>query len=124
MALILYNSRTGAFEVRGDDNAILREGTGYAGRRKGRNNPTLEMVRNEGPLPRGLYAVLRPRSHPRLGPLVMPLEPAGGQPMFGRSGFFIHGDSADGDASRGCIVLSRNHRAAIDRLGVTHLRVV
>lgn len=55
-----------------------------------------------GPLPTGKYAVATPSIHPKLK-LSARLTPTGGQPMFTRSGFLIHGAGPHG--SDGCIVL-------------------
>ena len=52
--------------------------TGHAGHAEGRNNPSLQHVRDTGPLPQGLWRILPPQNPVRrLGPLAMPLEPIG-----------------------------------------------
>lgn len=88
---------------------------GYAGKGVGRNNSAMQGVRLEGPLPQGLYTIGPPHDHPRLGKYVMALTPDAGNQMYGRSGFFIHGDNpAHPDASSdGCIVLSHAARLSI-----------
>jgi hypothetical protein len=104
-------------------------GTGYSGAgrtlKEGRNNPKMEDVPNKGPIPRGLYRIGPARTHPRLGPLAMPLTPIG-HDCHGRSGFFIHGDNTAGDASHGCVILGRPFRVAIDasRVDAGQLEVV
>jgi hypothetical protein len=40
------------------------------------------------------YAIGEPRHHPVIGPMAMPLTPDLGNEMYGRSGFYFHGDSA------------------------------
>ena len=84
-------------------------GTGYAGMPPdGKNNPDAQEIHDVGPLPRGTYTILESRMDPKLGPCAMQLAPDPDNEMFGRSGFFMHADSAahPGRASEGCIVLS------------------
>lgn len=116
-----FEQATGLFII---DTPLPLRCVGYAGRGSGRNNPDLQSVRSVGPLPVGTYEVGAPFSHPRLGVLSFPLKPFPGQAMFGRSGFYIHGDNAAGDASRGCIILPRWMRQQIATQSVKELRVV
>jgi Protein of unknown function (DUF2778) len=53
------------------------------------------------------------------------LTPDPSNDMCGRSGFLIHGDSVShpGDASDGCIILSRAEREAIVKSGIKLLCV-
>lgn len=88
---------------------------GYAGRGHGRNNHLLQSVRTVGPIPVGRYTIGRAFTHERLGPVAMRLDPHHDNQMFGRSGFLIHGDNTRGDASHGCIILSRAAREVISR---------
>ncbi len=84
--------------------------TGHAGHGEGRNNPSLQHVRDTGPLPQGTWRILPPQDPVRrLGPLAMPLEPITGD-MFGRDDFLIHGDAVP---STGCIVLPVDVRRLI-----------
>jgi hypothetical protein len=106
-----------------DHAELVHSWPAHAGR-KGRRTTAHERSVGSGPLPRGRYAILPPRHHPRLGPVAFPLEPTGAQQMFQRSGFLIHGDSVDGDASRGCIILRHSARTTVRRLGVRVLRVI
>jgi len=71
-----------------------------------KNNPARQEEHCTGPLPRGRYTIGPPHNEPTLGPCSMYLQPEPDNAMFGRSGFFIHGDSAahPGEASEGCIV--------------------
>jgi hypothetical protein len=78
-----------------------------------------------GPIPPGPYRVARPTVHP-LVRLSARLTPTGGQPMFGRSGFLIHGPGPHG--SDGCIVLEDRRQlapllAALDASGGGTLHV-
>jgi Protein of unknown function (DUF2778) len=98
---------------------------GYSGSGQGRNNPAMEMVSNVGPLPRGRYAIGAAYTHATKGPVVMSLTPVG-HSAHGRSHFLIHGDSRQhpGEASQGCIVLSRTARNRVATSGDTQLTVV
>ena len=82
----------------------------YAGGDLGANpqaidNPEYEGVKDEGPLPEGLYLFGDPVDHSKLGAFAIPLVPDLGNDMKGRGGFYWHGDTAiPGKASEGCIV--------------------
>jgi hypothetical protein len=82
---------------------------GYSGKGEGLDNPNLQNVRDEGPIPEGTYTIGPACTHPGKGPVVMALEPGRSNQMFGRSGFLIHGDNDEMNhtASEGCIILSR-----------------
>ena len=94
---------------------------GYAGGDEGRwpdgrNNPAMESVPQVGPLPRGIYTLGEPVEGSRLGPYAIPLAPDPANEMFGRSGFFCHGDTVpSGNASEGCIILPRFARDVLKR---------
>lgn len=89
-------------------------GKGYSGHGEGLNNPKMQMVHGVGPLPRGLWEIGHFFDDKHLGVVVAALKPTS-QDLFGRSGFFIHGDnkSMNHTASDGCIILSRALREAI-----------
>ncbi len=101
-------------------------GTGYSGHGAGRNNPADEKVKNVGPIPKGEYTIGSAYTDSVRGPVVMRLTPSGGQDMFGRDGFLIHGDNSkhDGSASEGCIVLDRSIRDEISKSSDRKLTVV
>lgn len=99
-------------------------GHGYAGTGKGRNNPAMQHVKRTGPLPRGFYTIGEAYKHPHLGPVCMNLEPDKANEMFGRDLFRIHGDSADGDASLGCIVMGPSIRKLVAKSSDKRLQVV
>ena len=113
-----YEQATGILSWQG-----RKIGRGYAGTGEGRNNPLLEGVRSVGPIPRGRYHIGKSYRHKSLGPVVMNLDPIGHDAL-GRTHFRIHGDSKDGDASRGCIVLNRTLRERIRASGEKELNVV
>ena len=98
--------------------------TGYAGGNCGKNpeginNTSMEEVGCIGPLPRGTYIINDPQDSAKLGPYAMSLSPNPANKMFGRSGFFIHGDSVTKPrgASEGCIILPRQIREEIHASG-------
>ena len=91
--------------------------TGYAGGNAGknmddRNNPDMQDRPNIGPLPVGKYTLGKPVLQSHLGQFAIPLIPSPENEMFGRSAFYIHGDSIrnPGKASEGCIIVSRSVR--------------
>lgn len=100
-------------------------GNGYSGK-KGtcRNNPSCTGEKNKGPLPVGSYTIGKSYDSQKCGPLALPLTPSGGQNMFGRGDFLIHGDNAAQDASEGCIILARNIREQISNGQVKKLDVI
>lgn len=89
--------------------------TGYSGAGDGKNNPSMQDVKDVGPIPEGFYSINAPINSPTHGPFAMPLTPDLANLMYGRSAFLIHGDSVDhpGAASEGCIIMPRTAREAI-----------
>jgi hypothetical protein len=81
-------------------------GVGWAGHLQGRNDPSMESIKNVGPLPRGLYTIEDPVDNTHLGPMAFPLTPDPKNEMFGRNDFYIHGASVEHPAlsSDGCII--------------------
>ena len=67
-------------------------------------------------------AVILEADRPNDGrPIAFPLTPDSDNNMYGRSGFMIHGDNAQNDASQGCIIMPRDVRELLhegDRLEV------
>lgn len=102
-------------------------GRGYSGDGPGPsdgcNNPSMEAVRNRGPIPRGRWRIGPPHRSRRVGPHAMALGPVG-HDAHGRTAFMIHGDDRDNDASRGCIILSRILRQQISASGDPVLEVL
>lgn len=117
MRQLMYDQAKGTLSASANDNgeASTRLGRGYSGQPPYVNQTEAEGLRARGPIPRGKYRIGKPFDHTRLGPLSFYLEPYPGTDMFGRSGFFIHGDNAFGNqtASHGCIILSRSIRMKI-----------
>jgi Protein of unknown function (DUF2778) len=91
-------------------------GAGYAGNGPCMNDPSMTAVHGHGPLPMGYYAIGAPGDFPEtVGEFAMPLTPSLANQMWGRSGFYIHGDNPalNHTASDGCIVAARNIRSII-----------
>ena len=104
---------------------------GYAGgdcgkHPEGRNNAAMCSVHDIGPLPEGLYTMGEPVGHSQLGPFAIPLTPDPANEMYGRRGFYLHGDKigAPGAASDGCIVQPRETREAAHASPDQQIRVV
>jgi hypothetical protein len=108
--LNLFQQSTGKFTLA--DGTVVQ---GYSGHGDGEDRPEMQDVKNVGPLPRGRYTGIQLFDpHPHVGAYAIELQPDPSNTMFGRSGFFMHGDSIahPGDASDGCIVLPHDTRVA------------
>ncbi|EYU17052.1 tlde1 domain-containing protein [Photorhabdus aegyptia] len=80
---------------------------GYSGHGTGINNPSMEQVEGEGPIPRGYYRINGYSNS--ITKVTVILDPIMGTNTFGRSLFRIHGDRRDGtyrQASHGCIIIN------------------
>lgn len=99
-------------------------GIGYSGHGVGKNNPA-DHERGEGPIPVGGYTIGEPHDTQTHGPFVMPLIPDPENEMWGRSGFLMHGDSIKlpGEASHGCVIMSRAIREQVWMSGDRRLEV-
>ena len=94
-------------------------GTGYSGNGDGLNNALQENMAGHGPIPRGLWEIVRwtgdstytDNKGRNLGPQVAILKPVS-HDAHGRSGFLWHGDNKQMNftASDGCIVSARTIR--------------
>ncbi len=102
--------------------------TGYSGMGADKNQPADESVKNMGPLPEGLYTVgaVMAEGPGGTGKYVLPLTPDATDVMFGRGGFYMHGDSIShpGFASEGCIVMPYAARIAVATSPDKRLQVV
>lgn len=86
------------------------KGYGYSGHGIGYNNPNAESLKGVGVIPSGKYKIDAWEDHHKvLGVCVAHLSPVNPSDVFGRSGFFIHGDNQkmNHTASDGCIILNR-----------------
>jgi len=102
-------------------------GMGYSGFGPGKNNSAMEGVPDVGPIPRGEWTIVGPPTDTTdHGPYVLGLQPKVGTSTLGRSGFLMHGDSRinPGDASHGCIVMSRAIREMVWQSGDRDLGVI
>ena len=108
----IYSQFTGKLNRNGSSRGI-----GYSGHGEGLNNPYLQSESMIGPLPVGKYTIGKAITHPKLGPLVMPLIILPGHETFNRGSFYIHGDnsSKNNTASEGCIILDHNIRFEISK---------
>lgn len=109
--MFIYEIKTGRLTQYG---ALI--GTGWSGQEAGKNNIDMVSVHGIGPLPPGIYTIGPAHTEPRLGPVVMNLEPDISNLMYGRSLFRIHGASASDPehSSEGCIIMPRPVRELID----------
>lgn len=97
--------------VDGDNFKVIA--LGYSGKKgRSRNNPDHQDQKSKGPLPRGKYSIFE-QPHARFAKPAFALIPHQGNEMHGRSGMWIHGDNAAGDASTGCIILDRGERIEV-----------
>jgi hypothetical protein len=101
-------------------------GTGYSGHPPYVNVASAENLPNQGPCPRGQYTLIPIADGGHLGPCVFRLVAAPSNEMFGRSGFYIHGDDAamDHTASDGCLIFDRPIRETILSGGDFVLQIV
>jgi hypothetical protein len=101
-------------------------GAGYSGAginaASGRNNPAMQSIPNQGPIPTGQYYVGGSYHHPQKGSTSMNLTPVGHN-AFGRSGFMIHGNNIQNNASQGCLIIGPAIRQQIAVSGDTTLVV-
>lgn len=102
---VIFNRVGGTLSIEDPDNSATY-GSIYSGDKDHYNQPQFEQLPKKGPIPAGEYQLHYQAEHPILGKHVFELEPKAGQPMYGRSGFFIHGDNEELNhtASEGCII--------------------
>lgn len=104
--------------------------TGYAGGNEGKNpegvnNHNMQDQKGIGPLPVGFYTFGDVVQQSQLGPYAIHLVPDSTNNMYGRGGFFCHGDTTpSGNASEGCIIMPRAVRNEIVASGDKQLAVV
>jgi lipoprotein-anchoring transpeptidase ErfK/SrfK len=120
--MFTYSQSTGIVT----DNSGAAVATGYSGNGPAMNDPGSQHIAGHGPLPQGSYTIGSATTLPHLGPLAMSLNPHPANRMFGRSGFFIHGDNAslNHSASDGCIILDLKARQTIAAAEDRHLTVI
>lgn len=104
-----YQQSSGLFTLNG------QTFVGYSGHGAGVNAPSMQSVKNVGPIPQGEYTIEPPHADPVVGPVAMRLVPDASNEMFGRGDFLIHGDNQtmNRTASEGCIILPHSARVEI-----------
>lgn len=120
--MIQYQISTGKVWIKGVEQPTLA----YSGHGPGLNNPAMQSAHGIGPLPVGLWRITAWVDHPVVGAMVSHLLPISVAKLYGRDGFFIHGDnkSANHTASDGCIIMDHTLRLAVRNSGDTQIRVV
>lgn len=105
---MIYSIMSGQLSL---DNGIL-VGTGYSGYGIYKNNPNACNLISRGPIPRGKYTMVNVPDNKHLGTYLIKLIPFKENIMFGRSGFYIHGEDGNPltEDSEGCIIMSHNVR--------------
>ena len=116
-----YSQSSGQLRHNGISVGIGYSGAGMSSS-TGRNNPAMEGVSNKGPIPTGDYRIGPATHHPNKGPNAMMLTPVG-HGARGRSGFMIHGNNVQNNASQGCIILGPAIRQQIAASHDTVLKV-
>ncbi len=116
----VYHQKTGKLTL---NNQVIT--TGYSGKGKGLNNPSMQGVKNTGPIPKGLYKIREPRIFKGMKNC-FDLTPVGDTETFGRSEFLIHGDNTkkNQSASEGCIIIDKSVRDEIAKSKIRLLRVI
>ncbi|MBX7240359.1 MAG: FG-GAP-like repeat-containing protein [Bacteroidia bacterium] len=111
-----YNYDSSSGTLTGSDLSL----EGYSGNGDGYNNPSMENVKNVGPIPRGCYNVGESFTNAK-GQVRTRLEPQFGTEMYGRSGIQIHRGTFNGPrtSSHGCIVLKNNDAVSKIQSGKT-----
>lgn len=92
----------------------------------GKNNPAMQNVHFQGPIPQGVWIVGDPVNSVTHGRYALPLTPDVGTDTFGRDHFLIHGDSIPnpGFASDGCIIMPYTARVQVWESGDHLIEVV
>ena len=132
---IIFQISTGIIT---DDNGLTLSILAYAGNNKrvpqnpnklqGKNNAFYCDTHNIGPLPPGIYSIGAWGSY-NVGQNAAPLTPISCPELYGRGGFYIHGQEEPGninygEESEGCCVIPHNDRLKIIALKPTQLTVI
>ena len=126
----IYDQKTGLLSHVSPDGNVDLVGVGYSGFGKWHNDPTMQGVKNEGPIPQGGWhigpqeLVVTSANHALRGAL--PLSPLPGTNTFGRTGFLIHGDNQYQNltASQGCVIMGSGMRDEVGQSPDRTLMVV
>lgn len=99
----------------------------YSGDQSHFNDPLVQNLQGQGPIPEGVYTIGTPRDTPDHGPYFIPLTAVRGEETYGRSAFGMHGDEIANIgkhlASHGCIIAPPDVRHKVGA-SVGHLLVV
>ena len=121
----IYAQRTGnLFRQTNGSTKLLTKG--YSGSGVGENNPEMQFVHDQGPIPQGRYRIGHPEQFNHMQNC-LPLSPDAGTKMHGRGGFFIHDGvfhGPHGDTSHGSICVLPAARSVIWDSGDHELEVV
>lgn len=107
MSYVQFQITGGVLSTVDDTGTIKFLGNGYSGNGQCINDPVFTWLYNHGPIPVGKYLIGAPVDIPAsVGHFAIPLEPLPENNMFGRTGFYCHGDNPQMNhtASDGCIV--------------------
>jgi hypothetical protein len=102
-------------------------GCGYSGHGVALNDPMYASMIGVGPIPVGTYTMGPPHTpEDHLGPVALPLYADKANNMFGRCGFFCHGDNSKMNftASNGCVIMALVIRTAMNARKDRMLRVI
>jgi len=118
---LLYEQTSGNLYVIEINGTLRLAAQGYSGMAvDSRNNPLYENVRDQGPIPLGVYEI--GKHAPTRGPNTMSLTPEW-QSSY-RTALLIHADNNTNDASTGCVILDSKTREQISNLSGATLDVV
>lgn len=112
MSRVQFEISTGTLTTIDSAGTVTDIGSAYSGNGIALDNPLDTSVHGHGPIPVGLYTIGAAMYDDEVGEFALPLTPDPGNQMFGRSGFYWHGDNPymNHTASDGCIVSSRELR--------------
>lgn len=115
--MVSFKISTGELFAQPDPDGVYSLiGHGYSGNGDAINDPAQTDKHAHGPLPVGHYSIGSAEDRPQsVGAFALPLTPDPANQMFGRSGFFVHGDNPQQNqtASDGCVVTARPVREII-----------
>lgn len=121
MSVAKYQITTGKVWL---DNVLI--GKAYSGKKEAIGQTDKENVKGVGPIPEGDWHISNWTSDGHLGPVISRLTPIDVPKLYGRSGFYIHGDnkSVNFSASNGCIIMNRKMREKIRDSKASVIKVI
>ena len=120
----VYQQQSGQLTCSDESGKTVVDEKGYAGRSFAKNSPASQNLMFAGPIPLGRWFIGGVKNSK--GPLTITLTPAPETNTYFRDLFRFHGDSRahPGEASEGCIIMSRPTRQTIANSSGSTLRVV